>query len=132
MSRFDELVLELKSIDAADGGAFPYEECRTLQRDSNADASVIPDLDAYLSEIAGYRSWGKRITSWSDEKINEVERRIAASFFDRFPAHSALREIIETDEVPNMNDAIARADQTRVALRDLLQELKANRAGAAT
>jgi hypothetical protein len=132
MSRLDELLSELKGIDAADGGTFPYEDCRKLQRISGADASLIPDLDAYLSEVAGYRSWGKRIVSWPDDKIDEVEGRIDASFFDRFPAHGPLREIIEADEVPNVRNAIARADQTRAVLRDLLREMKLERAGAAT
>jgi hypothetical protein len=132
MSRIAELLMELNDIDAADGGAFPYDDCRELQRISGANASLIPDLDAYLSEIAGYRSWNKRIVSWSQKKIDEVERRIDASFFDRFPTHGALREIIGSDRVPRLRSAIARADRTRVVLRDLLRELKLNRAGAAT
>ncbi|HEX9983552.1 MAG TPA: hypothetical protein VGF69_09820 [Thermoanaerobaculia bacterium] len=132
MSRIDELLSELKGIDAADAGTFPYEDCRKLQRGNGADASLIPDLDMYLSEVAGYRSWGKRIVSWPDDKIDGVEGRLAASFFDRFPAHELLREVIESDEVPNVRSAIERADQTRAVLRDLLREMKLKRAGAAT
>jgi hypothetical protein len=132
MSRTDELLSELRRIDAADGGAFPYEECRMLQRISGADASLIPDLDVYLSEIAGYRTWGKRIASWPDEKIADVEWRITLSFFDRFPAHSELRDSIESGDVPQLRSAIARADETRAVLRELLHELRADRAGAPT
>jgi hypothetical protein len=128
MNRLDGLLSEIKRIDAADGGAFPYEDCRKLQRISGADASLIPDLDAYLSEIAGYRSWGKRIAGWSDEEVDDVERRISSSFFDSFPVHRTLRDIIESDEVPRLRKAIARADETRVLLRDVLRELKLDRA----
>lgn len=132
MSRIEELLSELKRIDAADRGTFPYDDCRKLQRISGADASLIPDVDTYLSEIAGYRSWGKRVAGWPDEKINEVEQRIDASFFDRFPAHVSVREVIESDAVGSLRSALARADRTRAVLRDLLREMKVNRAGAAT
>jgi hypothetical protein len=132
MSRFDELVSELRRIDSADRGAFPYDDCRHLQRISGADASLIPDLDAYLSEIAGYRSWGMRIASWQDQKIEAVERRISSSFLDRFPVHSALSDTLRSDEVPNLRSAIARADETRAVLRELLRELARDRPGAAT
>ncbi|HEX8153359.1 MAG TPA: hypothetical protein VF698_09555 [Thermoanaerobaculia bacterium] len=132
MSRLDELLSEIKRIDAMDGAAFPYEDCRKLQRIGGADASLIPDLDAYLSEIAGYRSWGTRVASWPDEKISDVERRISSSFFDRYPAHSVLRDVIDSGRVPNVRSAIARADETRAVLRDLLHELKLERDGAAT
>lgn len=132
MSKIEGLLSELKSIDAADRGAFPYDDCRKLQRISGADASLIPDLGTYLSEMAGYRSWGKRIAGWPDEKIDEVEQRIDASFFDRFPAHESVREAIESDAMESLRDAIVRADRTRIVLRDLLREMKVNRAGAPT
>jgi hypothetical protein len=72
----NELLAELRRIDSADAGAFPYDDCRYLQRISVVDPSLSPDLDAYFSEIAGYRSWGKRIATWPDEKILDVEQRI--------------------------------------------------------
>src|SRR6476659_1441852 len=109
MSRLDELVSELRRIDSADRDAFPYDDCRNLQRISGADASLIADLDTYLSEITGYRSWSKQIASWPEQKVEDVERRITSSFFDRIPVHSALRDIIDSGEVPNLRSAITRA-----------------------
>ncbi len=130
MSRVGDLLGELKELEAGDAGAFPYEDCRTLQRISGASPSLVSDLDTYLSDVAGYRSWGNRIVSWSDAKIAEVERRIAESFFDRFPAHAGLRDVIESGEVVHVQRAIARSDRTRATLCDLLRELRQERAGA--
>ena len=56
MNETDELFANLSKLIASDVGPFPYADCRKLQGDDKYPA-LIPDLDTYLSEMAGYRSW---------------------------------------------------------------------------
>jgi hypothetical protein len=47
---------------------FPYEDCRRVMEEAGMKgASLIPDLDLYLSDLAGYASWGKKILDWPAE-----------------------------------------------------------------
>ncbi|HEV7767325.1 MAG TPA: hypothetical protein VGQ76_20150 [Thermoanaerobaculia bacterium] len=132
MSGIEELLQELKAIGAADTVAFPYEDCRKLQQIDERVSAVVPDLDVYLSELAGYRSWGKRILTWSDEKIEEVHRSVGQSFFDRFPIYGELSSHITPTSVPALHATLDRAERTRAALRELLSHLQRERATATT
>lgn len=132
MSRIEEMLLRLKGIEAADVVAFPYEDCRKLQRIDERYVALVPDLDVYLSELAGYRSWGKRILSWPDEKIEEVHRRVGESFFDRFPMYGDLETRITSADVPDLHATLDRAERTRITLRDLLSDLQRERAASIT
>src|SRR5687768_6133923 len=103
MNEIEPLLVELKELDRADAGPFPYDDCRKLQTIDRKYASLIPDLDFYLSEHAGYRSWGRNILKWPDEKIEEVLGRIDESFFDRFPIYAALESQITSSTVPDLH-----------------------------
>ena len=77
VSKTDDLLHELETLTESDIRQFPYQGCRRLQAAvCERHDGLIPDLDSYLSEFAGYRSWGKRILQWSDARIETVEKRL--------------------------------------------------------
>jgi hypothetical protein len=124
-----ELLEELKTITESDVAPFPYEGCRKLQQFApEISGEIIPDLDVYLSELAGYRSWGKRILGWPDEKIENVQRRLQQSFLDRYPAYARLEaQIAAADDVRRKLEI---AEQTRSVLSKLLAKVRAERVAA--
>jgi hypothetical protein len=127
MSDPDHLLTELAELKDSDGNSFPYEGCRRLGAAVRGRCEgLIPDLDMYLSEIAGYRSWGKTIiTRWSDEKMAHVERRLQDSFFDRYPQYAELLPILSL--APDVSRALEVADRTRHVMCELLSIVRRNR-----
>jgi hypothetical protein len=132
MSRIDDLLKELDALNESNLGPFPYEGCRRLKAAlREGHDALIPDLDAYLSEFAGYRSWGKRILQWPDEKIETIAKRLNQTFFDRFPAYAAVEPILVSSEAADVNKALHHADRTRAVLGELLPAIRtARRAGS--
>jgi len=128
MSEIERLLTALQCVQESDAGAFPYADCRKLQAAGSRYSALIPDLDGYLSEIAGYGSWGKRILTWPDDEIEHVLHRVSASFFDRFPMYDGLRPQITAKSVPHLHAAIERGDRVRSILEDLLGRLRTERA----
>jgi hypothetical protein len=118
------LIADLDALHKLDTRAFPYADCRKLQQIGSSYSALIPDLDVYLSELAGYRGWGKRILKWPDDKIEEVHQRAGASFFDRFPAYAEQQAQITPTTVPDLYVTLDRANQTRAVLRELLAHLQ--------
>jgi hypothetical protein len=130
MSAIGDLLSQLDALSGSDGGPFPYEGCRRLRAAvGERHEGLIPDLDAYLSEFAGYRSWGNKILTWSDEKIAAVENRVSQSFFDRFPSYAELKPILEVTEASDVRRALQNAEKTREVLRHLLLAIRRARAG---
>jgi hypothetical protein len=128
VSKIDELLRQLDASCRSDVGPFPYAGCRRLlAAGGGRDDGLIPDLDMYLGEIAGYRSWGKKILQWPDEKIQTVERRLQQSFLDRFTVYAELEPVLSSLDVPDVRDALFKADRTRAALQELLSAIRAAR-----
>jgi len=121
----DELLLELAALRESYTRPFPYDECRTAQRDDARYAALIPDLDSYFSELAGYLSWGKCILTWSDAKVETVLRRLEASFGERFPVYRELRTTL-TDR-SELRTALDIAERTRTVLLTVLRQVKMDR-----
>jgi len=92
---------QLEALSVSGAEPFPYEECRRLRAAvCERRDGLVPDLDRYLSEPAGYRSWGNRILAWPDEKIAAVENRLSRSFFDRCPAYAEFEPVLEMTDAP--------------------------------
>jgi hypothetical protein len=129
MSEVEDLLAELEALTGSDARPFPYEGCRRLQvAVGEGRDTLAPDLDVYLSELAGYRTWGRKILEWTDDKIDAVEKRLHQSFFDRFPAHAELRPLLST-QASDVIDALQTADQTRDVLLRLLSAIRRIRRG---
>ena len=128
MTEYDELLARLSALEAADTGPFPYDGCRRLRADRSPDtAELVPDLTMFLSDLAGCRSWGKRILRWPDDKIDSVAPRLSHSFFDRFPQYRVLTERLASGVAPDVSKALANADETREVLRQLLSAIRSAR-----
>jgi hypothetical protein len=128
MSDVDDLLDRLESLTVSHTGPFPYAGCRWLQRAGNErHRGLNPDLDLYLSEFAGYRSWGPRILKWPDEKIAGVEARLAQTFFDRFPAYAELKPMLASSQANDVRTALQGTDQTREVLLHLLGVIRNDR-----
>ena len=123
MTRVESLIEKLAALEEADVCPFPYADCRKLQRDAKY-AALVPDLDVYLSDLAGHRSWGKRILQWSDDKIAEVAGWLSKSFFEQFPVYAQLEWKIRPSVVPELHALLARAEKTRLTLLELLEEIR--------
>lgn len=123
----DDLIAELDILSESDVRPFPYEACRLLQRDDRRYATLIPDLDSYFSELAGYRSWGRRILGWPDEKIEHVRRWLERSFNERFPVYRHMQ--VSSADRSVLREALEIAERTRTVLLRLLDEIQAERTG---
>jgi hypothetical protein len=127
-----DLLAQLEVLNRSRAGPFPYEGCRRLRAAvGERHEGLIPDLDLYLSEFAGYRSWGKRILTWSDEKIATVEKRLSQSFFDRFPSYAELKPMLDVTDASDVRRALGKADRTREVLLQLVLAIRRSRAGIA-
>jgi hypothetical protein len=120
---------KLAELSTGDVRPFPYEACRSVSRDNPRYNSLIPDLDTYLSELAGYASWGTRIRSWPDEKIEGTRRRLASSFHERFPVYRDM-ELASADR-SDLREVLAAAERTRKLLLVLLEQLQLERTSLA-
>lgn len=104
---------------------FPYDDCRKLLADNSDEfEDLIPSLDLYFSDIAGYCSWGKRSLFWKDEKIKEIRHQLQDSFFQQFPQFYALKPAINEENTPKLYSQLLIHDLMRLTLLDILSELK--------
>jgi hypothetical protein len=130
VSTIKDLLNRLDALSEVEAGPFPYDGCRWLRvaADYRHDG-LVPDLDGYLSEFAGYRSWGKKILEWPDEKIATVEKRLSRSFFERFPAYTELKPLLGSYEASDVRRTLHNAEQTREALLQLFSAIRRERTG---
>lgn len=102
-------------------GPFPYADCRKLLRqDAELYESLIPDLDLYFSDIAGYCSDVKRISQWSDERLGEAEKTIRRSFFERHQQYEPLKLEITESNTPDLHKRLALCERLRIKFLELL------------
>ena len=102
---------------------FPYEDCRKITDNKDEFEDLIPCLDLYFSDIAGYCSWGKRVKKWSAEKIADVRIKLHKSFFDRFPKFDKLKLVINERGTPKLYNQMLIFDLMRLTLTDILSEI---------
>jgi hypothetical protein len=127
LNRIESLLERLTVLDAADGGAFPYADCRRLQSRADRYAALIADLDGYVAELAGYRSSVSGAGQWTEETVAEVQRRLGASFFVRFPAYAEHRAEMTASDVPALRWTLDVAEGTRLILLELISLLRSKR-----
>lgn len=116
----------LRLYEERNRGAFPYADCRRLLReDERRYKDLIPDLDMYFSNIAGYCSWGGRISKWSKEKIRDVQERISKPFFQKHPQYKPLEPLITEISTPDLYARLVLLEKLRAELLELLSQLTA-------
>jgi hypothetical protein len=103
---------------------FPYADCRKLRREGgDRYEGLIPDLDMYFSDIAGYCSWGKRILKWPKEKVLEVRERLSKSFFEKHPQYKPLEAMITESNTPSLYTRLIACEKLRLKLLEILTRL---------
>ncbi len=120
-----ESAIELRRIFKEElGKPFPYEDCRQVMEEAGMkDTALIPDLDIYLSDLAGYASWGKKILDWPREKMLEAQAKLARTFFDLHPQYAPLAPLITETKTPDLASRIAVYEKLRIEMLDLLSRL---------
>ncbi|MGH9753622.1 MAG: YxiJ family protein [Blastocatellia bacterium] len=112
------------------GEPFPYEDCRRVMEEAGMkDAALIPDLDLYHSDLAGYASWGKKILDWPRERILEAQAKLAKSFFDLHPKYLPLAPLITEIKTPYLASQMALYEKLRIEMLDLLSGLLSDKFG---
>lgn len=101
---------------------FPYNDCAKIS--AKDDDDLIPSLDLYFSDIAGFCSWGKRILLWSNEQSGIAEDTLRKSFSQRFPAFTEVFKLINDKETPQLYNQILVYDLMRLTLIDILSEIE--------
>lgn len=103
---------------------FPYAGCGKILRETGQRYDgLIPDLDLYLSSIAGYCSWGHGILKWPKEKIEETKERLSRSFFEIYPQYKPLMPMITESATPDLYTDLALHEKMRLKLLDILSRL---------
>ncbi|HKO62976.1 MAG TPA: YxiJ family protein [Pyrinomonadaceae bacterium] len=104
---------------------FPYADSRQLTvLDPERYENFITHLDLYFSEIAGYCSWGKGILKWPKQKVEEAEKKLSSSFFERYPGYQAIELLIDDTNTPTLCRKLRLYDRIRTTLLDLLSALR--------
>lgn len=83
---------------------FPYDDCFWLRQEfeSKADDLLIPYLDLWFLDIAGFCSWGKRILNWSESKVVQARSKVSLGFFEQHPQYAILERFITKDNTPDL------------------------------
>lgn len=103
---------------------FPYEGCRRLLRETpGAHEDLIPDLDLYFSNIAGYCSWGRRILKWPKEKREEAKNGLSLSFVEKYPKYTPLMVRITETSTPDLFREMMLHENIRKELLGIIDRL---------
>ena len=88
----------------------------------------IPDLDIYLSDIAGCCSWGKKALVWDAETRELFSQLMSKQFFEKHPEYVLVRRWITQENTPHLYGTLVYYNEMRVnvlALILLLDEIDA-------
>lgn len=108
---------------------FPYDDCRRVLAKAGelADGEIadglIPDLDLYFSDIAGYCSYGKRLLSLPQNELTAARATLETSFFEQHPEYRVLASWINETETPVLFADLNRHEEVRVRLLELISYL---------
>jgi hypothetical protein len=96
---------------------FPYADCRKLYSIApDTSDGLIPDLDLYVSDLAGYCGRGHRIIRMSAEEFLNMKKAASRSFFEKHPEYLPLREFISEEDTPDLFHDLNRSEEMRASL----------------
>jgi hypothetical protein len=103
---------------------FPYEDCRWVVAHSNVNVEeLIPDLDLYDSNIAGYASSATKLGSRTPEQLRKGLRSLQKDFFSTFPNYASCRDSITPERTPQLHRRLEALETIRLALLLLFEQL---------
>jgi hypothetical protein len=109
------------------GGGFPYHDCYLLADSMGLPREdLIPELDLYFSQIAGYVSSASRLGSRSPAEIEKALQVLGKDFFQVFPHLQFLQDRINEEETPDLFRRMRAVEEMRSRLLHLLAGFIAN------
>ena len=105
---------------------FPYQDCRRVLAAANLSGDdLIPELDLYFSDVAGYCSWGKRLLRFSRSELLTARATLERSFFEKHPEYLPLAALINETDTPTLFADLKLHDELRGKLLALIATLLA-------
>jgi hypothetical protein len=105
-------------------GRFPYEDCRWVAQYTSIECEgLIPGLDWYFGNIAGYCSSASRLGNRPQEDLQKAKKSLDLSFFEIFPRLAQIEGLITPDQTPKLYEEMKYTEQARLALLKLLDTL---------
>lgn len=118
---------ELSKFSNVLNAPFPYPGCKELlNMEGEKIENLIPDLDLYFSNIAGYYSSIKRVSKWPHEKIAEASKHLDQTFFEKHPEYRYLEFINHSKEIQNLFNYISIYERIRITLQSIFTHLLLN------
>ena len=105
-------------------GPFPYKDCRWLANElQKPNEGLIPDLDLFFGDIAGYSSRATRLGRRSCEELTRAQEILSKDLYQRFPNLEVYRCIIDSEHTPELHRRMEVAEKLRLALLQLMPEI---------
>jgi len=123
----EQLVDDIVQIYAEkDYHPFPREDCKKIMGEHyEKNVNLIPHLDLYFSDIAGYCSWGRKILKWSNNQVREAENRLKKTFFEKYPQYKMVKHLITEANTPDLYRVMRIYETMRKLLLRVLSQLQA-------
>lgn len=103
---------------------FPYADVRSLRPESGETWDLlIPKLDYYWSNIAGYATWGERILKLPTDKVGPARLSLENSFFDKWPEYDSLSKQIDAVRTPELSRRFEGYEKLRMILLKIFSSL---------
>lgn len=107
---------------------FPYQDCYQLQRKfPTLRGHFIPDLDTYLSFVAGYASSATSLKNRSREELKPAIPRLRQSFFESYPRYLPFADEIDEESAPDLFEQLRCTDRARRSLVKIIEALLSRR-----
>ncbi len=105
---------------------FPYTDCRRVMAQAGEfDEGLIPDLDLYFGDVAGYCSHGKQFLRLSKEDLLAARKILTSSFFEMHPEYLPLTAFINEADTPTLLADLKLHDELRGRLLAIIATLLA-------
>jgi hypothetical protein len=106
-------------------GRFPYSDCYWIAQNAPIKSEgLIPELDWYFANIAGYCSSASRLGNRPKGELQKAKKSLALSFFETFPRLAHIERLITPNQTPKLLERIEHSEQARLALLELLDSLE--------
>jgi hypothetical protein len=103
-------------------GSFPYADCRWLaSHEGQPVEDLIPELDMYFSNIAGYSSSASRLGERPASVLRKARKTLALNFFETYPSCERYSGLITSEKTPKLYEQMRIAEQLRLELLEILE-----------
>jgi hypothetical protein len=130
LDRIEDKLEEIREWQLEAEGPFPYDDCRFLiQEFEQITTDLIPDLDLWMSKIAGYASRGRRLMRLSTSELREIRDAISLRFMDEHLRYSTIALFeLNSKRTPELAEDLDNYERMRLALREVIEEMLKDRA----